>query len=333
MAFKDIRGQDLAIKLLTGYMKQGKLTGSYLFIGPEGIGKKITALTVAKALNCQVNKFDSCDKCASCLKIDKNGHPDVHLIESQASEAIKIEYVRQMRNAVNLKPYEAKKKVFIIDDAHNLTQEAANSLLKVLEEPGPNNVIILVTAVPSLLPKTAISRCKLIKFSALGRVELENFLKDDFSLPKDKAHFLAYYSQGRIGSALALKDSTLLKDKNRVIDEFIFQRQSTGAANFLSEPNKAMSMETRNRVNLRNQLNILASWFRDIYFIKIGLPHSELINYDCREKLLKEMAKYSFFELDEILKFISDSLSYIEQNVNVKLLVSNLKSELWKKGF
>ena len=86
----------------------------------------------------------------------------------------------------------------------------------------------------------------------------------------------------------------------------------------------------QNRENLRSQLNILTSWFRDIYLIKTGIAHSELINFDRKTELLKRMNRYTLFDVDEIIKSISDSMLFIEQNVNVKLLLSNLKAEIWK---
>ncbi|MFH0790715.1 MAG: DNA polymerase III subunit delta' [Candidatus Omnitrophota bacterium] len=319
MSFKDIKGQDKTIAILKEYLRQSRVASAYLFAGPEATGKKLIAGIFAKALNCRENIFDSCDTCPSCLKMDKSGHPDLHFIGGPAdnntdkTDAIKIEDIRQLQKDINLKPYEAKIKVFIIDNAHRLTPEASNALLKILEEPPMHSLIILITHKPALLFKTIISRCQVLKFYPLTRNKLKEILKTDYSLNDNQAHFLAYFSEGRLGYALMLKEKDILKDKNRIID------------GFLSHKNIALgnSLE-KNRHELRAYLNIMAVWFRDIYLIKAGYPGSEIINSDRENELLASTDKYSFNDLDEIFKSISNTVLYLEENLNIKLLLSNL---------
>ena len=333
MSFKDIKGQDTAIRLLKEYINSSRLEGSYLFAGEEGIGKKLAAKTLAKALNCENQTLDSCDSCASCLKIEKGLHPDIHIIDSstplnvnreqgqktsaQESDSIKIEYIRQLQKDINLKPYEGKKKIFIIDNAHNLTPDAASALLKILEEPSAGSLIILITSKHALLFKTIISRCKMIKFWPLQRIRLEEILKKDFLLDNNLAHYLAYSCEGRIGRALKLKDADILNGKNAVIDAYALAGRPYSGR---------LSLENRNTV--REYLNILAAWFRDMYLIKIGAPYSELINLDRKQELLKLMHRYSFVGLYEIFNSISHSLLYLERNINVKLLLANLREDI-----
>ncbi len=317
MAFKDIRGQDNAVRILTEHMKQSRLAGAYLFSGPEGVGKNLAAVTLAKAVNCLGAKSDACGKCVSCLKIDKVQHPDVHIIDSEDAD-IKIEQIRILQGQITLRPYEGKKKVFILNNAHHLNPASSNAFLKTLEEAPGESLIILVTDKPSLLLKTITSRCRPVKFNSLPRQELEEILTGEYSLKGDLAHFLAYFCEGRLGQALRLKDVGILEEKNRIIDEFVFQKSVSA------------QKTAQKRQEARDSLNILASWFRDMYLVKTGVPHSELINFDRKNELLRSMQRFSFFELDEILGSISDSLLHIDQNINVKLLKSNLKAEIWK---
>ena len=159
----------------------------------------------------------------------------------------------------------------------------------------------------------------MIKFYPLKRTELQELLKKDYRLDNDLAHFLAYFCEGRIGSALNLKDTDILREKNRIIDAFSGSRRPV-----------ADDMPMQNRDDMRKYLNLLIGWFRDIYLIKVGIPHRELINLDRRQDLLKSMNRYSWFELEEIFKSISDSLLYVQQNINIKLLLANLRAQVWK---
>jgi len=318
MSFKTIKGQDKALNILKGYIQQSRLGGGYLFAGPEGVGKRLVAKTLAKLTNCLEEGIDSCDECSSCKKIESNQHPDVHIIES-ADAQIKIEFIRQLQREINLRPYEGRKKIFIIDNAHRLTDEAQGAILKILEEPPSNSLIILISDKPSLLFKTIISRCKILIFSHLPRVELKEILKKDYSLDNSMAHFLAYFSEGRLGSALRLKDTDILRQKNRVINNFVFSRKPV-----------LDNLSAQNREEVRGYLNILATWFRDIYLIKIGMPHSEIINFDRKDELLKLMSRFSFSDLNEIMDSISDSIFYLERNINIRLLLYTLGGQLWK---
>ncbi len=319
MSFKDIKGHSKQINMLEELIRQKKANGGFLFTGPEGIGKGMVAKILAKAVNCSVGGLDSCDNCPSCLKIDKGNHPDVHIIECENSETIKIEQIRQLQKAIYLMPFEAKTKVFIIDNAHKLTAEAANSLLKILEEPPGNSLIILITSAPGKLFKTILSRCKSLRFAAFDRSALQKILEADYNLRPMDAHFLAYFSEGRIGDSIRLKDTDIIADKQKLIDAFVYSRQFSPEV-----------MDLQKREQVRFALGILSCWFRDIYLIKTGVSYQELINNDRKDDLLKIMNRYTFVDLDEVFQAISDSLLYLEQNVNVKLLVSNLRTVLWK---
>jgi DNA polymerase-3 subunit delta' len=192
--------------------------------------------------------------------------------------------------------------------------EASNAFLKVLEEPPPDSLIILISAKPELLFKTIISRCRILRFYGLSRNNLEEILRKDYGVKEDDlAHFLAYFCEGSLGKALSLKDIDILVQKNKIIDAFAVKKR------FLPE-----SLAIQNRDSLRDCLNILASWFRDIYLMKAGLPHRELINLDRRDDILRFMGGVSFAQLDKILDCISETLLYIEQNINIRLLLSNL---------
>ncbi|MFA4984453.1 MAG: DNA polymerase III subunit delta' [Candidatus Omnitrophota bacterium] len=319
MSFKDIKGQDSSLELLRRAIQEDSVAKAYLFSGPEGIGKRRAALEFAKAVNCRDNDADSCGECGCCLKIDNNRHPDVRLIEGE-SGTIRIDDIRQMQREINLRPYDAQLKVYIIDNAHNLNAESSNALLKTLEEPPAHSVIVLVSSKPSLLFKTVISRCQIVRFYPLGRDRLEGILKSEYGLDVSRAHFLSYFCEGRIGDALRLKDAGFYQEKNRVIDDFLTSRHSVAPAVSVSQT----------REGLHRDINILIGWFRDICFLKTGMAGEELINFDRRNELAMMAQDYTQEQLSGIFDFLSEAHLRIDQNVNLKLLTSNLKAELWK---
>src|SRR5919197_3653265 len=133
MSFSDLAIPDHVRRALVRAVRARQLPPAYLFVGPSGVGKRTTAFALAKALNCVAPNGDACDHCAVCLRIDRQLHPDVHMVEPQG-QVIKIDQIRQLQEALTLHAYEARVKVAIVDDAGQLTIEGANSLLKTLEE-------------------------------------------------------------------------------------------------------------------------------------------------------------------------------------------------------
>lgn len=315
MSFNNIRGLKQPVEIIRQYLRQIDLNASrsFLFCGPEGVGKRLSAITFAKAINCQSNIGDSCDACPSCLRIEQGGHPDIHLIDNSGSGSVKIEDIRLLQKDIALRPYEAKKKVFIINNAHNMTAEASNALLKVLEEPPKDSLIILISSKTVLLFKTIISRCQAIKFYPMQRDILRDILIKEYGLGNTKAHFIAYFSEGRFGQALSLKDSDIFESKNKIINEFFFKPGQGPKAAGISD-----------KEEFRAAMNILAVWLRDLYLIKSGFASAQLVNLDRRDDLLKVARGCSFSDFDAAFDSISDSLLRLEQNINLKLLLSSL---------
>ena len=146
-------------------IENSRLAHAYLFVGPACVGKRETAEAIAKLVNCAASNNETfCDSCPSCIKINNLQHPDVYLIDAEASGSIKIDEIRSIIKRVSLKPFEGKRKVFIIVNAENLTSQAANALLKTLEEPPNNSLIILTTCFPQRNLDTIKSRCHIINF-------------------------------------------------------------------------------------------------------------------------------------------------------------------------
>ena len=214
MPFSTLIGNDRIRKLLARSVAEGRIGQSLLMAGPRGVGKYRFAISLAQALNCdQVRMGEACGDCIPCRKIIRNEHADVRTIlrESQdpsfkkesRSQFIKIGQVREMAQQAQFRPYEGRRRVFIIDDAEWLRHEAANSLLKTLEEPPDTSLVILITSKPFSLLDTIRSRCLMLSFAPLTAAEIEQHLRTT-QTSAEEPHLRARLAGGSIGRAIEL---------------------------------------------------------------------------------------------------------------------------------
>ncbi len=231
MALKDIIGQDRSVSILKGCIAKERIPHALLFAGDEGIGKMLTAVNFAKALNCggmkgeelqatggllfelpeedrpgleRDTQNDACDKCPSCQKIESGNHPDVFILGPEGDGGqITVQAIRQLEESLSYKPFEGRWKIAIVDDADKLNQSAANAFLQTLEEPSTQSILILISSRPDLLLPTIRSRCQRISFSPLPIDTMGRLLKEKFrDMDDEQARLLSVLSGGRLGYAL-----------------------------------------------------------------------------------------------------------------------------------
>jgi len=315
VSFKDIKGQDAPISFLKRAIENNSVAHAYLFIGIDGIGKGLAANTLAKALNCEKEAQNSCDKCVSCRKIDGKNHPDIfRVICDETQRSIKINSIRALGERICLRPYEARRKVYIIEDAHLMTEEAANALLKTLEEPPVNSIFILTTSNISRLFQTIISRCQVVKFSPLSPEIIENILVKKFGFRRENAQFVSRLADGGINKNTVLQGEDFIIWKNRVIDEFM-------NGSFFEERSLMFSGSKK---ELQDAISVLVNWYRDILVYKNGIAENSIINFDRMKEISNLSKSLSCGDIDERLNILIDSHMAVGQNVNPKLVIGAL---------
>ncbi len=302
--------------------KNERLAHAYLFVGAKESGKLSTALSLAKWVNCERNeklaKNESCDQCPSCVKANSSNHPDIHLVEKIDGEFIKIEQIRDVLDQVKLRPFLGRKKVFIIRDIECLSEEGGNALLKTLEEPSLNSLLILTTSAPDKVLDTIKSRCHIIPFLPASREDIKNYLIKNNRENALKADVLAQCSQGSLGKAQRLQEENFIKYRDEVLDRFVF-----------ASWNEAFVKETlADKIKTREFLDVLLGWVRDAFFLKSGASKDKVIHQDRIEDLKRFEKKMSFEDLSQLNDDIINMYKLLTENLNIKMPLLMIKERL-----
>ena len=208
--FAEIIGQEHVVKTLSNAISSETISHAYLFSGPKGTGKTTIARLLAKAVNCENRKkgeFEPCNKCSSCNEI--TGSRSIDLIEIDAASHRGIDDIRELKDGIRFSPTKSKYKVFILDEAHQLTKEAANALLKTLEEPPSHAIFVLATTEIHKMIGTIISRCQRFDFKKSTLPEIVKRLsilskKEDIKIAKPAMELIAINSSGAMRDAEGL---------------------------------------------------------------------------------------------------------------------------------
>src|SRR5690554_4455181 len=323
MAFIDIIGQEAAIQIIRDELLSGRLHHAYLFMGKEGMGKKTLALQFARALNCREEEADSCDSCLSCRKIMHFNHPDVRLIEIEEGYSIKIEQIRELQKDIVFKPYETERKLYIIDGADRMTDEAANSLLKTLEEPPKYAIIILLAEEGDKMLPTVISRCQQLSLAEIPVETLEELLLER-GADRDTAALLARLAEGSPGYALRMLEEEEYLSLRRDLLDFLKYLPETDAPGIFekSEEIARIMDEDADRTPFP-VFDLLLNWYRDIILYNQG-AQKQIINIDYMESIKALNEIYRLEELIGIIEEINNTRNMVNSNVKKELALGVL---------
>ncbi len=284
--FREILGQERAISHLKAAMARGRLSHAYLFLGPAGVGKASVARALAAALNCTQlrDDADACGECPSCRRLASGTHPDFLLITTEEQKSqIKIERVRDLRRLTEYPPLAGGWRVVVIKPAEALTAQndaAANALLKTLEEPPPQHVLVLTALGEADLLPTVVSRCQKLAFAPLPSPVVARELQRRRGLTQEQANLLAALSGGSLGRALALDPEELLSQRRQVLSD-LAQLAGGGTSVILDWAQRL----ARSRAELDNFLLLAQLWYRDLLLAHYRAPARLLANQDLLPEL------------------------------------------------
>lgn len=328
MSFTEILGQKRAVEILRRERAHDRVPHAYLFCGPEGVGKKRTALALAQVLECAAMGEDACGSCPACRKVAHDRHPDVHLFQpvartKGATAKIHIDQVRELQGVISLKAMEGRKKIMILDDADRMVEQAANALLKTLEEPPGDALLILIAAFPDLLPATILSRSRKVRFQPLSDEVVTQVLMREKGMEEAEARSLARFAQGSLSRVMEMELDDLLSRRERFLREIGRWKEGDLSAVFaFAEP------FAKNAGDAIDFVTYLLEWTRDLIAVKLRGPEGVLIYRDRVPDLEANCRGATLQDLLDQFEGLQKTLQKLERNVNPRLALEVALSRL-----
>ncbi|HLL70886.1 MAG TPA: DNA polymerase III subunit delta' [Pyrinomonadaceae bacterium] len=331
------RAQDTLRRTLT----QRRVPGALLFAGEDGVGKKLFALELAKALNCLApSGVEACDKCSSCVRImhfvDKpaaadnsddgkhiiwSEHRDVGLVKAD-KRVINVNQVRDVERETNFRPHEGKARVFILEDADKMNAQASNALLKTLEEPAATSHLILLTARPANLLTTIRSRCQTIRFAPLTTEEIENYLVRNKRRAGEEARLAAHLARGRLGLALSLNLDAYREGREAMLSVLdALTAHQTDRVRLLRAAEDLS--DAKHKDEFEPRLDVLETLIHDAWLLSLD-SGAKIVNEDIRERLAPLGARLKSRHAADWMALIQNLRGQLAVNINRRVATDAL---------
>jgi DNA polymerase-3 subunit delta' len=305
------------VTLLRRALAAGRVAHAYAFVGPSGVGRRLTALAFAQAMLCPAG---GCGACLACRRVGAGQHPDLLLLaptppkdNPRGTPSLRITEVRELEHWAGLTPLEGRAKIFILDEADRLTEQAAEALLKTLEEPPAHTHIVLIVANPRALPPTVLSRCQVVRFRPLPEADIVVLLTARGTDPESAA-VLAGLCRGQVGRALEM-------------DLADVQARRAAALALLAVPRPALAGRldeaAPDRGRVAAALETYWLWYRDALCLAAGAEAARLVNGDRRDDVLALARRVPLDALTSALGTIKEAHLALEANVSPRLVLEH----------
>jgi len=320
-----IRGHERAKRMLAAALERDRIAHAYLFSGPEGVGKRGLAVRFAAAV---IGGAESGGSGAVASRVLAGVHPDVIVYRLPAeAETLGVDQVRELEQEIARSPFEAPRRVVVVDESHRMTESAANAFLKTLEEPPARCVLVLLADRLSRLPDTILSRCQSVPFGPLPEDVVRAHLTGEEGVDPADALWLAAYAEGSIGRAVRLAGAGLAAVRGEVLERLDRGGRGFGLpgasvlASWAREGGRSAS-EIRRRARI--VLDLIAILLRDLLVLAEPAPAVRLYNPDQQAKLAALASRYEAASLEDLLERTFRARESIDRNANVDLVLDHL---------
>lgn len=339
MALSQVLGQERAVAAISSTLESGHVSHAWLLVGPAGVGKELTAMSLAQALVCEAQPMKGCGACATCRRVEHANHPDVTWVRTEdelvrrgilgksdldhvPSRDLKVEQVRQLQERLAFRPLEAKWKVAVLTPADALNHQAQNALLKTLEEPPRDTVLVLVTSAPDRLLPTIRSRCARVQLGPLPEKVIADKLAAEKKLSAADAQLLARMAQGSLARAFAL-DAGAGKKRRETIERFC-ALDPKDARGWLALAEQL----AEDRVTAEAALEVLSVWLHDVTVARAG--GGELVNADLAPLAAAQAAKLSPASLARFGRLVDEARNAISaRNGGIRVQLERMFIEMF----
>ena len=318
MPLAAVVGHRQTVDLLRQAAASRRVPQSLLLAGPEGVGKRTTALALAQAVNCPNSRDgDACGVCPTCQRILRGQHADVVVLDSGEKASIGIDPLRErVLDAVGYRPFEAARRVFIIDGADAMTAPTQDALLKTLEEPPPTTILVLVTAYPDTLLPTVQSRCRRLRFGPLGDADVARVLVERCGIDRVAARTLAAAAGGSVSAALAAEKGHAEADREAAVSLLASAAREAPAGRLRAADRLAKhGTKRRDRDALGARLAIVASLLRDLAATHAGAP-----GVDLDPGVAAVRGAYDIRRATAAFLALADAQTWLERNAGPKIV-------------
>lgn len=318
MPLAAVLGHRQVCDVLRAAVAHGRVPQSLLFSGPDGVGKRTTALALAQALNCpRARDGDACGTCATCQRIARGQHADVVYLDQGEAASIKIQALRdRVLDVAGYRPFEAARRVFIIDPAEALTPQAQDALLKTLEEPPSTTLLVLITAYPDTLLPTVQSRCRRLRFGPLSSADVARVLVEHRGVEPAAARAIATASGGSVAAAIAAETGHAEDDREAAV--LLLEAAARDApAGRLRAADRFVKhgSKRRDRDALGARLALVTSLLRDLAAAQAGV---EAVDLD--QAVARLRPSYDLQRATAAFLALSEAQTWLEQNAGPKIV-------------
>lgn len=319
LCFSQLLGQDKAKKMIRRSLAAQRIPHAYIFKGPEGVGKRLFARGLAAAVNCRSkDQIEACGDCISCKKFKSMNHPDYQVIRPEKG-VIKIDQIRKLSKDLSYAPFESTMRVIVLEDVHTMRREAANSLLKTLEEPPPNNLLILTADSSREILPTLTSRCQVVPFMSLSLNHTSDILVQQ-GIDRETALLFARLSEGSPGISLLLHKKDMVGLLEEVVvtvsDPVLEPDKDVSVLLMLAEKMAAL------KEDLVTLLGLLKLWLRDML---MGDGEVGFVGQKDRSQLKSWSSKELFAKLQAIEQAEKELARNCNKNLVCEVLLFRLQ--------
>lgn len=319
--FKDIVGHEQIIEHLKTAIEMGKVSHAYILNGPDLSGKMMIAEAFARALLCEKQDPDGCGECRSCRQSDDRNNPDIIYVKHDKPNTISVDDIRtQLNNDIVIKPYSNQYKIYIVDEAEKMNQQAQNALLKTIEEPPAYAVIMLLTTNADSFLQTIRSRCITLNLKSVKNDVIKSYLMTEKKIPDYQADVCAAFAQGVVGKAIKLASSDDFNELKESALSLIKRLDDID----LYEMGEAVKQISDYKLQVQDYFDLITVWYRDVLYMKATNDVNGLIFKDEVYDIKKQASKHSYHGIEAIIEALDKAKLRINANVNFDLVIELL---------